>query len=366
MSSFFSLALAQHLTMSPSSEQRSKSQFCGPDRPAAAENVMSKYRFDAAELDAKLRDAGLRMWVHGSVPQYKHFVGTYRKEDANDPMAFFKAQQFSFLPANQEMATKLATLKRHDEIRIKGRIFDNGSPLVHIRVSALEVVKPFATPTQNHYSLSTNHFANSSSVEVFAMIHALSFSEELGWALILETEGMIMPVAVPRTYDELAKTLYRGDIVNARLKIIHHPRGTTHFELDQPLEIVDALLHCHGQDRTLEGSLAKFDKSPAISLDVYAIRVKDENGLARNFTFFPEDGLSEEEFVRVFMAISAKAKAAWEASAQEPVDVRNFREKPTVRVKARGVINVVSTEQANAQIYIRSEDQVEFELRTVK
>jgi hypothetical protein len=126
---------------------------------------------------------------------------------------------------------------------------------------------------------------------------------------------------------------------------------------EQAIEIVDPIINCHGTERTVEGFLVKFEKSPAISTDVYAVRVVDANGIARNYTFFPGTN-DQNKFMDIFMGVSAKAKAAWDADPTEPQVIRNHRGKETIRVKAKGMINVVSTEQANAQVYLQSADDV--------
>ena len=66
--------------------------------------------------------------------------------------------------------------------------------------------------------------------------------------------------------------------------------------------------------RTLEGYLVKFDRSPSIpNSDVYAVRIVDSNGIARNYTFFP--GVSPEKepnrFGEIFMNVTAKAQEIW-------------------------------------------------------
>ena len=62
------------------------------------------------------------------------------------------------------------------------------------------------------------------------------------------------------------------------------------------------------------------------------------------------------------MAISAKAKKAWDEAVEAPGVVRNYHEKKSIQVVANGMINVVSTEQANAQVYLKSADDVEFKV----
>jgi hypothetical protein len=339
----------------------SASNYCGDTTPEIPENPVPAYRFEFELLDSKLTGEGLRGWIHGSVPNYGHFVFTYRKEDTSDPMAFFKSEQFSLIPATSEVADVLATLNRHDEVRLKGLVFQNASPLTHIRVSEVEVLERFALATENHYSFDPTPFAAEGTQPVFGMLHAMAVSPTFGQALIIEHKDFILPVSVPKALDSATANLYRGDILQVMVKAVRSPGRPLHLVLDaaaeRPIQTVDSMLNCHNKEITVEGHLAKFEKSPAISTDVYAIRVVDSNGMARNCTLFPDtdDG---EQFAELFFALAEKAKVAWEASTQEPRVVRNFRDKAKVKVSAKGRLNVVSSEQANAQIYIKSVDDL--------
>jgi hypothetical protein len=201
---------------------------------------------------------------------------------------------------------------------------------------------------------------------VFGQVHALVSSDELGQAVVIESNNLIIPVAVSKNHRDVAKTLFKGDIVSVKIKTIKSPSRPPHFQTDADeltgITVVDPLVNCHGVDRAVTGHLVKFKKSPAISLDVYAVRIMDANGIGRNMTLFPDWPQDSPEFGEVFMAISAKAKAVWDAVKEEPGVVRNFHEKKTVRVVAKGKMNVVSTEQANAQVYLKSADDLELKV----
>lgn len=336
-----------------------KSNYCGdplggiPQSPAA-------YRFDTALLNEKLAGDGLRGWIHGAVPSYEQYIFTYRRE-ADDFMAFFDAEQFSLVPAGAGVAEALAGLKRHDQVLLKGTVFENGSPMTHLKVTSIEVLKKFETPTDNTYKFDLAQLQGRTEFPVFGIIHTLLDSPKYGQALILEHGDLVLPIAVPTKHDAWLQSRYRGDIVEAQVKVVEHPHGPPHFELnaahDVPLKVVDAMVHCHGKETTVEGHLVLFKKSPAISRDVYAVRVVDANGIGRNYTLFPNTD-DMDAFTALFDGLSEKAKAAWDGAAEEPRVVRNFFEKTSVKISAKGMLNVVSTEQANAQVYMTSLDDL--------
>lgn len=343
-----------------------QSRQCGMTPPTEDANGPVEYRFDQTLIQSKLSREGLVGWMHGVVPRYKQFIFTYRKEDPTDPMAFFSAQQFSLIPSSPELAMQLASLKRHDKVKLRGDIQDVGSPIVHILLSSVEILKKYESPTTNDYIYDPESLVDGSELDVFAMVHAKSFSDDLGWGLVVETKDFLMPIALAPEYSEIASTLFRGDIVALKLGVSKRRNGPPHFYTSlsrtEAVVVVDPLVNCHARSMEISGILAKFNKSPAISRDVYAVRFVDFNNMARNFTFFPASDVSQEEFVEIFEAISAKARAVWESASEQPEEARNFRIKRSIKVKANGMINVISTEQANAQIYIRSADQVTFEI----
>ena len=339
------------------------SKFCGDEVPEIPKDPTPEYHFDQKFINGKLAGKGLNGWIHGAVPTYQQYVFTYRKEDPSDFMAFFTAEQFSLVPSTPELAKTLATLKRHDKVRLYGSIFANGSPMIHIMLTGIDLVKPYDKPTDNTYNFDLSTLQGKKTFEAFGQVHATVASKTLGQAVVLEYKDLIMPIAINPKHNDVAAKLYRGDIVNMAVKLVEHPHGPPHFETDDAsptgIQIIDPMLNCHNQPRTVTGYLAKFEKSPAISTDVYAVRVVDANGIGRNFTLFPSSQ-DPEQFGAVFMAVSAKAKAAWDADPSAPEVVRNFHKKESIRVTVTGKLNVVSTEQANAQVYIDSADAVTF------
>lgn len=342
-------------------DARANSKFCGDVRPPTPEDPTPAYRFEVDFLNEKLGGDGLLGWMHGVVNAYQQYVFTYRKEDPDDFMAFFLAEQFSLIPADDTVAAALKTMHRHDKVRLKGKVFDNGAPLKHLMITAVEMVEPFKGATENHYDFDLSVLQGHKTFDVFGIVHATVDAPGIGRALIVEHKDLIMPLAVPPSLADAAAPIYRGDVVNVAVKVVEHEHGPPHFEVDEaaakPIDIVDPLLNCHGMETTVTGYLAKFEKSPAIMMDTYAVRVVDANGVARNFTFFPdeEDPAKAGALLRL---IGKKAAAAWNDAAAAPVVVRNFWKKEGLKVTAKGWINVVSTEQANPQVYLKSVDDL--------
>jgi hypothetical protein len=352
---------SEAFSLSIPAEQQKLSKYCSEERPEIPANPTPPHRFDRAFINEKLQGDGLTGWMHGSVPSYRQFVFTYRKEDPNDFMAFFKAEQFSLVATSQEIAQTLLTLKRHDKIRLFGGFLENQSPIGHIVVSRIEVLERYSQATDNSYAFDLTRLQGRTAFEVFGLVHA-TIDSEYGRALVVEHKDLLLPLAVPAVHNDAAAPLYRGDIVNISAKIAERTHGAPHFEVNadvkNAIQIIDPMLHCHGLETTVTGHLAKFNKSPAISVDVYAVRVVDANGISRNYTLFP-DTEDQDLFTEIFMGLSEKSKIAWDAASEEAQVVRNFWEKSSVKVSVKGKINVVSTEQANAQVYIKDVNDLE-------
>lgn len=341
---------------------RVKSNYCGLETPATPENPTPSYRFEKEFIESKLAGEGLTGWMHGAVPMYNHYIFTYRLEDPDDFMAFFKAQQFTMIPMTPEAREILTTLKRHDKIRLKGSFFENGSPMPHLKITSIEIIKKFPEATDNAYTFDMEKLKGQKKLEVFGQIHAMVFSEKLGYGIAVEHGDTMLPIGVDPAHADVAAKLFRGDIVNVSLKVVETPHSPPHFmtdgEVPQAIKLVDPMLNCHGLDRTIEGFLIKFNKSPAIFSDTYGVRVVDANGIARNFTFFPGD--HGDGMRALNKAISLKAKEAWDASSEEPAIVRNYFKKEGLMVKVAGRLNVESPDQANPQVYIYKIEDLTF------
>ncbi len=356
------------LNLSVDASDYSKSKYCGDVRPATAQDPTPPYTFEDKFISDKLASAdGFVGWIHGAVPSYKQYLFTYRKVEPGNPMAFFQAEQFSLVGATPEIWKQFETLNRHDKVRLRGTLLDNKSPIKHLIISEITILTPYDKSTDNEYSFDAATLKGVKNFRVFGQIHALVASETYGYAIVLEKDNFMMPIAVRSKHSAVAKGLFKGDIVDVNVRVVQGKEGRPpHFQTDENFEqaitIVDPLINCHGTTRAVVGHLVKFDKSPAISVDVYAVRVVDGNGVGRNMTFFPSASTSDDSFGEIFMAISAKAKKAWDEAVEAPGVVRNYHEKKSIQVVANGMINVVSTEQANAQVYLKSADDVEFKV----
>jgi hypothetical protein len=343
------------------------SKFCSQDpslkAPPKPYDPTPQHHFSQDFIQEKLSGPGLTGWVHGAASYYSTYSMTYRSEEKSDALAFFKSEQFSLIPADEEIANLLKTLRRHDKISIYGKILDNNSSLAHIVVSRLDVIEKYPNPVENTYSFDDSTFKNLEQITFLGQVHANSSIKGRGRALIVDWKDILIPVAVPDALEERAKDLIRGDIIQLTIKAVATPHSTKHYVLDEsspvPLTVIDDFRLCHGQRRKVTGYLVKFDKSPAIRTDVYAIRVVDSNGIARNFTLFPSV-TDQDQFVEIFKAVVAKSKKAWDHSMESGIALRNFNGKPSVQIEADGVLNIVSSEQANAQIYLDSAEQVTF------
>lgn len=99
---------------------------------------------DVNEVDKLLRAEGAVGWVHGAVGERDLFVFSYR-----NPNDFFDAIQMSLLTQNEAVRATLASLSRHDKVRLKGEVIKNPSPQPHVLVTSVEIVEkwnPATTP----------------------------------------------------------------------------------------------------------------------------------------------------------------------------------------------------------------------------
>ena len=334
-----------------------KSRFC-PTTPTTGDDRAPNHRFDDQLISGKLGGDGLSGYMHGVMEDSGQFVFTYRSEDASDPMAFFKAEEFSLVSRNEGVMNLLKSLNRHDLIKIKGALIPNQSPFRHIGVTALEVIKPYEYSRDYDYQLDPSVFEGQTQVRLLTKVHAVF---QNGKGLVLEYQDLILPVLAKDEHLPWTQTMYRNDIILASLEILRHDNRPLHFTTSnhdgQAIQLVDAMKNCHGQVTTLTGTLAKFTKSPQITQDIFAVKVRDDNGIVRNFTFMPSVDFSQpganEQFMKLFQEISRLSAQSWDASTQTADAARNHEVNPNIQVVVKGTMNVVSSAQANPQIYIQ-------------
>ncbi|MBW3625324.1 MAG: hypothetical protein KY468_18160, partial [Armatimonadetes bacterium] len=109
----------------------------------------------------------------------------------------------------------------------------------------------------------------------------------------------------------------------------------------------------HGKKRTLVGALVMFPQSPQLRFDVYALQTTDPDGTRLDYTLV--NFTDPERFAR----IRQKLENAWKAHAGTAQSGRNKLIQPRLRVRATGVINIQSPQQANPQILLDGPESIE-------
>ena len=338
-------------------EEVNRSNFCGTASVSPPEEPIEHQGYDLKALEKSLGNEGLQGYVHGAVPQYSYYVFNYGPT--------LNSVQFNLITFTPDVGEQLASLKRHDKINIKGYFLENKSPVKHIVVSNLEIIEPYVH--RDDYEFEYNHnvldeFSPNESKKIFAKVHAVI---DDGKALILDYKDAIVPVFVDPDQYKLTAELYRNDKVIISVTPLIKSRGPLHLTLDkdsdEPIRVIDKMVNCHGKQETIEGILTKFYKSPQISLDVFAVKHIDPNGLERNFTFFPDYSANDEldKFMEVFTEIQNKLKPIWDQNEASAEHGRNSLFNRQIKIKVSGRMNVISKSQANPQIYLKDVNAIE-------
>lgn len=338
-------------------EQVNKSNFCGaasfdiPNEPAEYKG------YDLKVLEENLGNKGIQGYMHGAIPQYSYYVLNYGPT--------LNAIQFNLITFDQEIKAQLKDLKRHDKINIKGYFLENRSPVKHIVVSNLEIIESYEHRDDYNYEYKNNvleDFSQNESKKILAKVHAVIAD---GKALILDYKDAIIPVFIDPQHYKLTADLYRNDKVMISVKPLAKSRGPLHLTLDQdiakPITVIDNMVNCHGKLATIEGVLTMFYKSPQISLNVFAVKQTDPNGLERNFTFFPDYSARDEldKFMKLFSQIGEKLTPIWDQNEENLEHGRNSLFNHQIKIRVTGKMNVISKGQANPQIYIKNVEAIE-------
>lgn len=335
-----------------------KSNFCKEAIEDPGEDVLSRPNIDKERLANELTGAGITGYIHGVVPAFKYVVMNYGET--------LSSVQFNLFSYDEDMLDSLMSLKRHDQVRIKGKLIPSRSPVDHIQVEGIEIVKAYDKPVEqidySVYKKRLESLSESLPAELFGKVHSVLAD---GQALVLDYEDMVLPIFVDRKDQKDAAKLYRNDKIRIKVKTLPKARGPLHLTTDSKdgsaITVVDHMVNCHAKYESISGLLTKFNKSPQINRDVFAVKMIDPNGIERNFTIFPDIDPRDdvEGFMTLFDAVSNKLSAVWEDHIATVSNGRNSRYNKKLRVKVNGKMNVVSKNQANPQIYIKSVDDVE-------
>jgi hypothetical protein len=287
--------------------------------------------------------------VHGAYADLDLYVFTYR-----NPKDFFDYVDVSLIAGSPEIAAKLASLHRHDRVRIEGALANNRSQQRHVEVRSLDVVTRYdaspAIPPYEHQAWIPDELLGKDS-ELF-LVHAVNAG---GAVLVVEREDVVLPVYVRRP--ELTRDLARNDVVRLRYVIRSRPDRPVHLELadvERPVEVVDSIAALHGKPAAIEGPLVLFPKSPQVQFNVFAVLQELPGNARRQFTLANFDDPAK------FEAIRNKLQAAWDAAGPNAaVSGRNKLISTNVRVRVTGTFNQIDPNQANAQIVLDGPDAIE-------
>ncbi|MBN1237375.1 MAG: hypothetical protein JXB36_02685 [Gammaproteobacteria bacterium] len=287
--------------------------------------------------------------IHGAYPDLDLYVFTYR-----DPGNFFESVDVSLVAGDPALEAALADLKRHDRVRIEGKLMDNRSAQMHVELSALEVVRKYEPtppiPTYDYEATIPDDLRGKDS-ELF-LVHAVHAG---GSVLVVEHDDVVLPVFVRRP--ELTRDLARNDLVRLHFEIRSRPETPVHLQLqdiEAPVEVVESVMALHGQPASIEGPLVLFPESPQVRFNVFAVLQALPGDHQRQFT------LVNFEDPEAFEQIRGKLQAAWDAADPDTiVSGRNKLISTGVRIRATGTFNQIDPGQANAQIVLEGPDAVE-------
>ncbi len=309
---------------------------------------------DEAALDAALRGEGLVGWMHGSVEQTGAVTFTYRHPDD-----FFS---FVILPAvgqTEAADAELKGLRRHDKIRLHGRLATDGAPVRHIEVEGYEMIEPYRPAAEVHdYAYTTDWSAalgdGPGPHTLVAKVHAVNEDPRV---LVVEHGDLVLPVMVDDP--QRAKGLYRGDKIRLQIEVARSPSRPAHLMLaDGPdaLEVIGPILAQHGKPVELSGPLVLYPDSPALMFDIFALHVVDADGISLDYT------LVNFTDIELFKSMRQRLADTWASHADDSVNRRNKRVSTRIVVTARGTMNMQDPNQANPQILIASEQDLQIEV----
>jgi len=301
------------------------------------------------DMAALAQGPGLRGTMHGVDRRLGTYVFTWWH-----PKGFFRNVNVSLFPATPEVGTQLAQLERHQALVVRGALLPAGATQQpHVRVEAVEPGEKWdpgvaVEPRPERRQDLAAHLAGKKQVE--ALVHAVS---EDGSTLVVEYRDEVIPVQVPdgtRLRKQVAD-LYRGDRVRLRFRIAEQPARPLHLRLTPdpdgerpPLVVTDSIHAQHDQERTLEGRLVLFPKSPVLRRTIWGLEERGPDGLHRYFTVFNFQDLKDQE------RIDQLLQTAWSSESRGVEDGRNKYIHRRVRIRVTGKVSNPAHNQANPTI----------------
>lgn len=289
-------------------------------------------------IDAQLKGDGLGGWVHASVGDQMVFVFTWRK-----PGSFFVNVQLPMFSEDPKVLDQLKNLRRHDQVILKGKFFNNEAPLNHINVTEVVMVKAFQGPFEDYEydpTLLPEILQNNTMI---AKVHIVANG---GRVLVVEKDDRVLPVFNDKP--NLTKDLFRNDKIELHYNVRLLPQSPNHIQVDtslsNPIRVLESIADGHGEPFELTGPLVMFPQSPQIIFNVFAIRQEDGDGIHRNFTVINFEDMDLFEEMRL------KFQEAWDQAVSTAKYDRNKYINRKIQVTVRGLKNVVSSQQANPQI----------------
>jgi len=311
----------------------------------------SALAIDVNQIQADLKANGALGWIHGSVASQGLYVVTFR-----NPKNFFDYIEMSLTSDDANIKKTFADYNRHDQVLIKGDFLDIPVPQKHINVTSISLTKkyqsPYSADPYQHVVKLPDDLLNRTN-DTF-LVHAVAAE---GKILVVEYKDTIIPIFVKN--GDLAKNLYRGDVVQLTYKIQKTPDQPVHIKLDETnpaaIKLLDSVKDLHGKPASVQGRLILFPKSPEISLNIFAVEVPLQAGLKRQYTLVNFDD------PEVFNQILQLCQKAWDrhSGKDDFINGRNKFISNHIQVKVTGTFNEIDPSQANAQVLINAVKDVQ-------
>lgn len=300
----------------------------------------------ASDTLQKLKDniaSGVELRVHGAYDPLNLYVLSYW-----NPKNFFDRYDFPAYSFNVDL--KKLKLTRHDKLFIKGQFVSKDNRPDHIRISEIKIIEKFkaAKPEAKKRQFDFSQFKKAGTMDF--KIHAIAKK-----LLVVEAGDVVLPMYFKNWQTEF-KTMSRNDTVRMSYRLQKSPKSPPHLVLDesQKIKTLKSIMGIHGKKANLDGCLVKFPKSPQIKFDIFALAVKDQWQIERNYTL-----VNFQDF-KLFTDLRTKLAKLWDHkkfNSQAEFKRSRFI-NCSIKLRVSGEFNVVSPAQANPQILIDNLNQI--------
>ena len=309
---------------------------------------ISTGRLDLQQVSNQLKNQGVEGWF--LKPQEKngffHFTWLH-------PKGYLTHLQMKLNSTHPDIRQQMEGLKNKDRVLVKGALikFNEGHGLEMDVYHLQRTHKAKASPDQDHFTPQLV-FDSMSGSEIIGNFKGAT---KKGRKVFVEVNSSIF--SFNNKNPQWVADLFRNDKVLVSYKTLRYGKNWQELEINNdvshPIEVLDHIRGGNNSRLSLEGHLVYFPETPQLGFDFFALRVKDYDGVMRNYH------LINFSDIEVNQKLRNKIAKVWQKYRFSSIHKGEFISNSKIFVRAQGIKRIKATDQCNPQLQIQTLQDVE-------